>query len=578
MTKKSRVIYTFLLALAFVPLVCTAQNFCLDTLHKLKLQSKYDSTINYADRFLQEIERTKGADATEYYEVLLEKAVAYEHFDKHNKALSLLFELRNKRNVIPAALRAMLAIETSLTYEKLGHHDSCLKELERARYIIAKNNLDSIRAFYHLRKSSAMRGAEGSDTARLEIDTALYYGNKYKNPYWLGHIYFVEAATRKNGPGKPDSIKSSLYKSIYYTSLVGDNNMYLAACASMIRTFSKSGQSDSALLYARHCLDEIKHSSNLHMFGSIFYRDISEMYEDIGMLDSALLYQKMATEHGIAEIQHKNMVEISELKSVTENINSKLRLEQQEKELKNTRQQIQLGITATVILVLLIISMFYYNRRTKSLLKKNLKQQEEIKAINEDLKESLQKQNILQKELHHRVKNNLQIIIGLLELQEDKSEVVKSIGQQIHSIAAGHELLYQDDIKGELSLNEYLNELLSHFPEESQLGATINIDCKEDIETGLETLIPIGLIINELITNSIKYAIQPGKHLNIDIDAKLNAAKDKIMINYRDNGPGFSNVEEGFGSFVINTMVMQLEGKMKLNSENGVHYSFVLKL
>ena len=172
----------------------------------------------------------------------------------------------------------------------------------------------------------------------------------------------------------------------------------------------------------------------------------------------------------------------------------------------------------------------------------------------------------------------MQIIIGLLELQEDKSEVVKSIGQQIHSIAAGHELLYQDDIHGELSLSEYLNELISHFPEDSLIGAVINIECKHDIEAGLETLIPIGLIINELITNSIKHAKKPDEQLVINIDAALNKAKDKLTLNYRDNGAGFMGNKEGFGTFVINTLVMQLEGEMNINADSGVHYAIELSL
>lgn len=564
-----------------------AQKYNVDMLRKKTIRFNFDTAIIYADSFLQQAEQLNGKEDIEYYSALFEKAIVYEKFDKFNKAILLLIELSKRSKELPPSLQAMIPIETSLIYEKLGLYDSCMMELDRARNIIAKYNLDSIKTFYHLRRGSAIRvfdrayiarpRVEGE--ARYHIDSAIYYGNKYKNPYWLSHIYFVDGVLlAREEDALPDRIKNSLYRSIHYALIVDDKSIYMSASSSLIKLHSRLGRTDSALYIAEKCLDIVRQHNATNKHGSYITSSISELYENIGMLDSALAYQKLATLYGIEAALVQSSFEITELKAEHENVSRKLLLESQQIELKAKKRQVQLWIALSVILVIFTISLYDNNRRTRRLLKKNQKQKEEIEAINADLNDSLQKQNILQKELHHRVKNNLQIIIGLLELQEEKSEVVKSIGQQIHSIAAGHELLYQDDIKGELSLNEYLNELLSHFPEESQLGATIKIDCKEDIETGLETLIPIGLIINELITNSIKYAIQPGKHLNIDIDAKLNAAKDKIMINYRDNGPGFSNAEEGFGSFVINTMVMQLEGEMNVNSDGGVHYAIELSL
>jgi two-component sensor histidine kinase len=211
--------------------------------------------------------------------------------------------------------------------------------------------------------------------------------------------------------------------------------------------------------------------------------------------------------------------------------------------------------------------------------------------INQSLKKqnhTNEKQNqeniILLKEIHHRVKNNLQIVISLLRLQqndqtneESKVQFQEAINR-IMVMSSIHQKLYQQSTLSEIDLQNYLKELIDDLKRfyENKKSLEISLNCKR-VAVNLKTVVPIGLLINELISNSVKYAFKD-KHSG-HISVELQNREDLIILQYGDNGSWKENGgNDGFGMELIDIFTDQLNGHKKLvKNERGTTYHFHLK-
>jgi two-component sensor histidine kinase len=206
------------------------------------------------------------------------------------------------------------------------------------------------------------------------------------------------------------------------------------------------------------------------------------------------------------------------------------------------------------------------------------RKQVEIK-IQKDLKEK----NVLLKEIHHRVKNNLQIISSLLYLQsqrinDDRLERLYADSQnRIKSMALIHEVLYRSENFAQIDFERYIQSLTSHLLS-TYTGLSSNIELKinvKDVALTIETAIPCGLIINELVSNSLKYAF-PEKKGRISIELKSNGSCERgeeYLLRISDNGiglPDHFNLQKSdtLGMQLVTNLTEQLNGTIELNS-NG---------
>lgn len=197
---------------------------------------------------------------------------------------------------------------------------------------------------------------------------------------------------------------------------------------------------------------------------------------------------------------------------------------------------------------------------------------------------SLKEKEVLLKEVHHRVKNNLQIISSILNLQssyiEDKKilEIIEESRHRIRSMAIIHENLYQNTNFSSINFKNYSRELVRNLISSYQFNKELNISLKEDIdlvELNLDQAIPCGLIINELITNTMKYAFANKKKGTIYLE--LKEKNNKITLVVGDDGVGLPanfdvNKTETLGLQLVVTLVEQLEGEIKLEKKKGIKY------
>lgn len=191
---------------------------------------------------------------------------------------------------------------------------------------------------------------------------------------------------------------------------------------------------------------------------------------------------------------------------------------------------------------------------------------------------------ILLQEIHHRVKNNLQIITSLLRMQ---AEEVNSPETHAHfqeainrvlTMSLVHQKLYENDNLSDIDLQEYLELLTSNIITSSNSNKEIELSIRVECDKiGAQTLMPIGLIITELVTNSIKHAFEDTNSCKISIRIEQNSDKSSLQLIYSDNGKWIEPTSSSFGMSLIETFTEQLDGEMqRSSSDSGSTFSFNL--
>lgn len=216
-----------------------------------------------------------------------------------------------------------------------------------------------------------------------------------------------------------------------------------------------------------------------------------------------------------------------------------------------------------------------------------------IKAMQNKFKINtlLQQQNtekeFLLKEIHHRVKNNLEIVSSLLSLQSaqisdaDIMDAMRESQHRVQSMGMIHQKLYVGANLAAVEMKSYFVNLGDYIIDAFGLEAQVDVDVvMEELELDVDMAIPIGLIVNELLTNSLKYAFPKGRKGEIKIG--LRKVDDILQLDVMDNGVGkISGIDSqgtGFGTQLIELLTKQLDGKMILNTNRGTSVSIQFQL
>ncbi|MGI9546292.1 MAG: sensor histidine kinase [Flavobacteriaceae bacterium] len=241
----------------------------------------------------------------------------------------------------------------------------------------------------------------------------------------------------------------------------------------------------------------------------------------------------------------------------------------QENQLKK-QQSRQTFISIIVALLLLILVLLYKTIQSNKKKNKLLQQQNEEKGF-------------LLKEIHHRVKNNLEIVSSLLALQSEQitdgkvRDAMQKSQHRVHSMSMIHQKLYQGKSLSAIEMKDYFLNLSSYIVDTFDANDQVIVECEMDrLELDVDMAVPIGLIVNELLTNSLKYAFPNGESGSISIS--LREETGQLFLEVCDNGIGkpLSGTHEGtgFGTQLISLLTKQLEGKMSLTVKDGTSVSF----
>lgn len=311
------------------------------------------------------------------------------------------------------------------------------------------------------------------------------------------------------------------------------------------------------------------------------YEHVSTIYEKLGNYPKALEYQKKA------RVMRDSTAAI-ESDKVMSSLLTKYETEKKEETIKAQKAKISqqqktqiLYITIAVLLTFSLLGMFSSMRNIR-------KKRKKLQVLNLELETKNKQNELLLKEIHHRVKNNLELVKSLISLQsaqlEDSATKDAMIASQnrVQSMGIIHQKLYQGENLGSIEMKDYFINLsegiLDSFNSEDQ----IKIECAmEQLELDVDTAVPIGLIVNELLTNALKYAFPENQKGNIQISL-LKDKPDTLTLKVVDNGigktQGIAPKGTGFGSQLIKLLTKQLNGEMKEESHNGTSVLFHFKL
>ncbi|MCB1647442.1 MAG: PAS domain S-box protein, partial [Pseudomonadales bacterium] len=208
----------------------------------------------------------------------------------------------------------------------------------------------------------------------------------------------------------------------------------------------------------------------------------------------------------------------------------------------------------------------------------------ENKAVQRELANSLQEKELLLKEVHHRVKNNMQVISSLLNIQAETvgndlfASLLGESQQRIKSMSLIHENLYQSDNLLEIDFEDYINMLANSLCRFYQVpGVSIGLDVDvQDVALDIETAVPCGLIINELVSNSLKHAFR-GRQGSGTIFIRFHHEGCRYVLEIGDDGNG---LPEGFelstsasmGMEIVSILTQQLDGRLRFNSDEGARF------
>ena len=240
-----------------------------------------------------------------------------------------------------------------------------------------------------------------------------------------------------------------------------------------------------------------------------------------------------------------------------------------------------------MLMLLVVLIMAFLRSRTAVLRSQKAKLENEVSERTAELDVSLKQKEVLLKEIHHRVKNNLQIISSFIELEtlgvkdEKTKQILKQGRNRVKAMALIHKNLYQKDDLGNIDMQTYTEELLGAIM--SGFGADarkVNLSISMNkIMLDIDTAIPLGLCLTELVTNAFKYAFADTDKGEIRI--ALSGVDAGYLLVLKDNGPGFP---EGFkkrsgslGLNLVNMLTEQMDGNVDFSNENGARIDINFK-
>lgn len=490
-------------------------------------------------------------------------------------------------------LEAVKAAEDSKSSEMIAFSANCIAEA----YSDAGRSINFTRPFY---------------------EKALQEVLPRKNWQYAGMIH-SNMAKEYMMAGKPDSAMIETVASIDYLNRVKIKGYVYATCATdigeMLTTLKAYKEAEQYLLQAYHILDSLKTKDNklivlsalsnlyvesgqynkaiergralLYLAGlyrsKIFlrnaYRVLSETAEKKGQTDSALMYYKAYKDWNDSIFNENKERTIANAESrMKQTIQAK---ENEQLKTLNARLRNNSLLVAVVAFILLLAALIIIlaNRKIKQ---KNLTLETQKQLIE---KQSAEK-DILLREIHHRVKNNLQVVSSLLNLQAASITDQKAIDalmasqKRVKAISLIHQNLYAFEDLSTISFTSYVQELYNDLRQLYNKG-NIELTCTaatEQLEFDIERSVPLGLILNEVITNALKYAFEGREQGAITISCSSDAEK-MLTIIVADNGIGLpipfeDHISGSLGFRIIRELTRQLKGTVTCEINNGTVFVF----
>lgn len=520
---------------------------------------------------------------------------SYMKLRNYNKAFEIQEILGRLRPRMTEQEKANFVTNKSYIYLQLGLYTESVRELRREFYqkpeaqrkdtnvlgnfyndmgvhFNRANNLDS--AVFYFNKAKGYVDAKGK-----------YDSNKTYYDFFSGLIdgnIASALAKRKKYKEAIAPLKKDIYYSLKAKNLLSASNSYnlIAECYLELKEYNLARKYIDSCKPLIAEIQELSPTLSNMLVEAKYYKYTGNLNKAAEFYDKYIHYKdsitktdnenKLINQQVSFELYQKEGLLTEKEKIIQKN---KLSAERQ----KAQRSYLLLGIVILVFVILLLVINTQTNKRRQSeLFIKNKHIVQQKTAIENALKEK----EFLIKEIHHRVKNNLQIISSMLNLQAETidnpaaKEVLQESRLRINSMALIHQLLYNRNNMLHVSISDYLSTLLSQI-ENSYRSAASNVVTELECDTiniDLDTAIPLGLIVNELVTNSYKHAFNTSEPGSIRVSFHKNNTGNTYTLSVRDNGKGFDPTKtrpHSLGMELIQMLAEQLNSKLTFTNNNG---------
>lgn len=355
------------------------------------------------------------------------------------------------------------------------------------------------------------------------------------------------------------------------------------------RQFRAANMPDSSLYYGNKCLEL---GFRVHSLEDVTYAysALRETYKMLGDYERALEYSELMHIYKDSLQMNANKALITRLETdYALKINKEI-IDRQQRKLQRNKQKITIVVLALFgTSMLIVLGSFYYRKSRK--LNKALKQSNsEILEQNQTIDRALNEKEVLLKEVHHRVKNSLQIVSSLLNLQEAQLtdvtaiEALRNSKTRIQTIGLMHQSLYQKDADlGKVNSSEYLKNILELQLEAltSKTGSPRTHVQFVEQELSIDQAVPLGLIASEVINNALKHAYSDTEKPLLTLISNVTNGKFELQI--ADNGKGFESSDfrnhSSLGLEIVEALTDQLHGTMEcVSTGEGTTFRFLFPI
>jgi two-component sensor histidine kinase len=484
-------------------------------------------------------------------------------------------EMYSKRNV---------DADLALVYYRLSNFEEAISKFRsRIKFHETKGNyyeLSGIHnncglAFAHLnRKDSAYHHFQ---LAISYLDTILKSNIKDKTR--RSYIYYFRKVVRVNSlQHSPNTVSTfqlqeAIQEQLRLARIEGETHIVVGSYKDLAKLANDKGNYELALNYCDSALNRLKTFSNVKLFKAILQqktlshirlgntKEAEEVLQLQEAFSDSIQIIRTQNEHNIALVRFETQQRIQELREARQEAEA-------ERRVSKTRSAGLIATGILLVITLILLNRVYLSRK---------KAQKQVVTINTMLNEK----NLLFKEVHHRIKNNLQMVSGLLDLHALKIDhnqieiLVTDTKRHIASMALVHQMLYQDDHYGAVDAHTYFDTLVSNTLGGLGRHAIIPNLNMNKVQLPIDKVIPIGLALCEMLVNTYKYAY-PNKKGAVDI--ALSVSDGTCIFSYADYGVGVKDEElfdedsGSIGSTLINLLVEEIGGELEIIHTNGLKY------
>lgn len=541
-------------------------------------RSKYDTAqLNYQKALAIYEEQN---DSLNMSRTMNNIGLMLRYMDLHTESLDYFFKSLEIKKKIKAPAKSLGAAyqNIGITFAIMLEHESAAKYMEQGVQTFLQDG-DSSNYYNSLLNVSALYREMGDYKKTIDTLNKAYKYIQRKGPKnWLGNcLYNLGISQVLYG----DTVQalSSFNQAYKLYREMGIVQRQIACTHRLARVHEELGNLDSALLYAKSGLQ--LDTAALTAFQNQTLNEIlADVYEAKGNFKLAIKHHKIAAHVRDSVAKEESRLKIVTLQEKFENESAQRELAELSAKTEAAERQarrkefVNYILWGLVAVILIIAIMLYRLNVNKQMVNATLQEKNEI------VEHSLREKDVLMREIHHRVQNNLQFVSSLLNMQsrqvtdEQTLEILKSCKQRIQSMALIHQKLYQEDSLKGIRIENYVQNLVeslqtSYSVDQSKIKTQLDV---EPLEIDINSAISLGLILSELITNSYKYAFPDESEGEIRISLQQNGQDLLTLVS--DNGVGipdqyWDKESSSFGLKLVKSLAKKLKAELDFSSVQG---------